>query len=196
MKKLTERLKSLGYEVSHFATKEEAAAYVAGECRGKTIGIGGCMTAAQMDLYAQLEEGSTVYSHAKNGSEAIKLEGTADVYILSANAIAETGEIVNIDGTCNRVADAVYGHERVIYLIGKNKIVPTLEDAIYRARNIASPLNARRLKKQTPCALTDPPRCHDCSSPDRICRSMSIQMGKTKGIPRVDVVLIDEELGF
>ena len=119
-----------------------------------------------------------------------------EVYILSANAISENGEIVNIDGNGNRLASAFYGHERVIFVVGVNKVVPDLPAAIDRARNVASPLNARRLQRKTPCALSEPMRCHDCASPERICSGMSILYGRMWSTPQMDVILINEALGY
>lgn len=66
-------------------------------------------------------------------------------YLLSANGIAETGEIINIDGAGNRVASAIYGHKKVWIVVGKNKLAPTYDEALWRARNIAAPKNAQRL---------------------------------------------------
>lgn len=120
----------------------------------------------------------------------------AEVYLLSANAVSETGALVNIDGTGNRVAASLYGREHVIYFVGVNKLAPTLEAAIDRARNVAAPLNARRLHCQTPCALADPMRCHDCHSPDRICKGYVVQTRPMGGIGRTEIFLIGETLGY
>ena len=79
-------------------------------------------------------------------------------------------------------------------VVGKNKIAPTLEAAIYRARNIAGPLNAKRLKRKTPCAL-NADRCYDCNSPERICRNLSVLWEKPTGA-EYEIILIDEELGY
>ena len=116
------------------------------------------------------------------------------MYISSANGLSETGEIINIDGACNRVSSICYGHEKVIFVIGKNKLAPTYDEALFRARNIAAPKNAQRLGKNTPCAVKGD-RCYDCSSPDRICRVLSVWWSKPM-IGEFEVVLIDEELGF
>ena len=98
---------------------------------------------------------------------------TADVYVSSANALAESGEIINIDGRGNRVAGTLYGAERLYLVIGKNKLAPTFEDALWRARNIAAPKNAKRLGVKTPCAIRGD-HCYDCSSPERICRGLVV----------------------
>ena len=118
----------------------------------------------------------------------------ADIYISSVNGISENGEIVNIDNTGNRVAAISYGPKKVYLVVGKNKIAPTLEAAIYRARNIAGPLNAKRLKRKTPCAL-NADRCYDCNSPERICRNLSVLWDKPTGA-EYEIILINEELGY
>ena len=74
-------------------------------------------------------------------------------YIFSVNGLAETGEIINIDGNCNRVASIFYGHKKVYLVIGKNKLEKDYDSALYRARNVASPLNAKRVGAKTPCAM-------------------------------------------
>ena len=96
----------------------------------------------------------------------------------------------------NRVASTIYGHDRVVFVAGINKLTPNLHAAIARAKNVASPLNARRFGKQTPCVLSEPMRCHDCNCADRICRATVILDRKPMGIARMDVVLIGEELGY
>ena len=119
----------------------------------------------------------------------------AQVYLSSVNGLAETGEIINIDGTGNRVSATIYGHEAVYLIVGRNKIAPDYEAALWRARNIAGPKNARRLNRKTPCAVKAD-RCYDCSSPDRICNALAVFWRKPGGIAHFEVVLVDEELGF
>jgi hypothetical protein len=102
---------------------------------------------------------------------------TTQAYLTSVNAASETGELVNIDGTGNRIAASLFGHEKVCFVFGVNKIEPTLEKAIWRARNIAAPKNAKRFGLKTPCAVKGD-CCYDCSSPDRICNVLSIYQKK------------------
>ena len=196
--KIIDNLNKHGFHAKYFETKEAAADYICTELKDTSVGFGGSVTAQVMGLYERLGENNSVYWHwyAEDRVEAQKLAANAKVYILSANAIAETGEIVNIDGNGNRLASAFYGHERVIFVIGVNKITADLPAAIERARNVASPLNARRLNRKTPCACSEPMRCHDCSSPDRLCSGMSILYERMWSTPRMDVLLINEELGY
>ena len=108
--------------------------------------------------------------------------------------LAETGEIVNIDGNCNRVASNMFGHDKVYFVIGSNKIAPDYDAALWRARNIASPKNAQRLGAATPCAAKGD-KCYDCDAPGRICRGMTV-LARKMGSCEMEVVLVDEELGY
>ena len=101
---------------------------------------------------------------------------------------------MHIDGTGNRVAGSLYGHRKVYFVVGKNKIAPTLEEASNRARNIAAPMNAARHKYKTPCAVHED-HCYDCSSPDRICNAQVIYWRKMNHMD-MEVVLINEDFGF
>ncbi len=89
----------------------------------------------------------------------------------------------------------MYGNDHVIYIAGINKVFPTMEEAIYHARNVAAPMNARRQGIKTPCAEGEL-RCYDCSSELRICRVMSIIWQKPIPIRRMELVLINENLGY
>ena len=88
----------------------------------------------------------------------------------------------------------LYGHQKVYFIIGTNKIAPDYDAALWRARNIAAPLNAKRLERKTPCVKTG--RCMNCSSPERICRGLVVLWEKPALIPEVEVVIIEQELGF
>ena len=181
----------------YFDTAAQAAEYVAGELKGMSVGIGGSKTVEAMGLYETLAKQGEVYWHWKQPTaEERDRAAHAQAYLSSANGISETGEIVNIDGMSNRVASTIYGHDRVVFVAGVNKLTPNLHAAIARAKNVASPLNARRFGKQTPCVLSEPMRCHDCDCPDRICRTTVIIDRKPMGIAHMDVVLIGEELGY
>lgn len=116
-----------------------------------------------------------------------------DLFITGTNAVTETGKLVNLDMTGNRVAAIAFGPKNVIILVGRNKIVPDLEDAMFRAKNYAAPVNAMRLDKKTPCIKTS--YCEECKSPDRICNCWTItEKSFPKG--RIKVVLINEDLGL
>ena len=149
----------------------------------------------QLGLYDALGKHNTVVWHWKQDAGPARREGMfTDVYLSSANGLAETGEIVNIDGNGNRVAATLFGHEKVYLVIGRNKLAPTYEEALWRARNIASPKNAQRLGKKTPCAVKGD-RCYDCKSPERICRGLAVLWGPMMGM-ETEILLVDEDLGL
>ena len=192
--KVKTSLEKEGFKVSCFDTKEDAASYLKNSISGKTIGFGGSVTLQQMGLYDILKENNTVYWHWKQDAGARKKAAFAAVYLTSVNGAAETGELVNIDGAGNRVAASVFGHEKVYFVFGRNKIEPTLEKAADRARDIAAPKNAARLCKNTPCARSES-GCFDCKSPERICRALCVHFGPTMGM-KAEAVIIDEDLGM
>ncbi|MCI9649795.1 lactate utilization protein [Oscillibacter sp.] len=188
-------LEDRGYAVEVFASGVEAAAYLDGAVDGKSVGFGGSMTLDQLGLYDALGKHNTVVWHWKQDAGPARREGMfTDVYLSSANGLAETGEIINIDGNGNRVAATLFGHEKVYLVIGRNKLAPTYEEALWRARNIASPKNAQRLGKKTPCAVKGD-RCYDCKSPDRICRGLVTLWGPMMGM-ETEILLVDEDLGL
>ena len=196
---LQKNLENLGYVVKVFDEKEQATEYLSTTLVNQTIGIGGSVSVSQMGLYEKLKANNTVFWHLRlqDGQDVkqVRKDATrADIYISSVNAISEQGEIVNIDNTGNRVAACTFGCEKVYFIIGENKISPNLEQAIYRARNVASPLNAKRLGFKTPCAVKGD-KCYNCNSEQRICRNLSIFLKKPTGCI-YEIILIKEPLGY
>lgn len=192
------KLKENGFAVSVFDTKEAASAYLNHAIDQTTVGMGGSMTLADMGLPESLAAHNVVYSHGFTPCDpkrAQHMAARAEVYILSANAIAEdTGEILNIDGTGNRTASSLYGHRKVYFVAGKNKLSPDFDSALWRLRNVVAPKNAQRLHRKTPCAVKAD-KCYNCDSPERICRGLVVLYKKMTSMD-MEVVLIDEELGY
>lgn len=190
-----QNLESRGYTVRVFSTGKEAADYLDGAIDGKSVGFGGSVTLEALGLYERLGRHNRAVWHWKQEpGPARKTAMQADVYLTSANALAETGEIINIDGAGNRAAASLFGHEKVYFVIGRNKLASTYDEALWRARNIAGPKNARRLGAKTPCAAKGE-RCYDCKSPGRICRGLVVLWGPMIGM-EAEVLLVDEDLGF
>lgn len=190
---LAENLGRTGITLRCFDTPQQAADYLDGAIDNTTVGFGGSVTVQELDLYPRLKAHNRVFWHWQGDSTAA--EADTDVYITSLNAIAATGELINIDGGGNRVSSATFGHRKVIFVAGINKLAATYDQALWRARNIAAPKNAQRLHKSTPCAQKGD-RCYDCSSPERICRALSVLWGKPSAIPEMELVLIDAHLGY
>lgn len=190
--KLQKNLEERGFTVTRFDTAAQAADYLDAALDGKTIGIGGSVTIQEMGLAERLREHAQVLWHWA-GSTTQDAAG-AQVYLTSVNGAAETGELINIDGTGNRVASGLFGHKKVYFVVGRNKVAPDYDAALWRARNIAAPKNAQRLGRNTPCAAKGD-RCYDCKSPERICRALVVYWEKP-GSMDMEVVLVDEDLGY
>ena len=193
LERAAEALRQRGFSVRTFATAKEAADYLDGAIDGVSVGFGGSITLEEMDLWERLRAHNQVYSHMHGfplGPEAAH----AKVYITSVNGLAETGEIINIDGIGNRVASTLYGHEKVYLVVGRNKLAPTYEEALFRARNTAGPKNAQRKQVKTPCAAGGE-HCYDCRSPERVCRALTVLWAPMSGM-ETEVVLIDQPLGY
>ncbi len=198
-KVLNDNLVKRGFEVSCFETAAEAKDYLDQKIDGEIVGIGGSVTIRDMGLYEALCSHNEIYwpwkpIEGKDYTEMSKLAHRAQIYLSSVNGIAETGEIINIDGTCNRISATLYGPKKVYLIIGANKVAEDYEKALYRARNIAAPLNCQRLNKKTPCAIKAD-KCYDCNSPERICRGLTVLWRKPTGCD-YEVVLINENLGY
>ena len=190
--KLQKNLEERGFTVTRFDTAAQAADYLDAALDGKSVGIGGSVTIQEMGLAERLREHAQVLWHWA-GSTTQAAAG-AQVYLTSVNGAAETGELINIDGTGNRVASGLFGHEKVYFVVGRNKVAPDYDAALWRARNIAAPKNAQRLNRKTPCAAKGD-RCYDCKSPERICRALVVYWEKP-GSMDMEVVLVDEDLGY
>ena len=194
MNKAAENLKALGYTVNLFATKAEAADYLDSAIDGVTVGIGGSQTVQELGLYDRLAAHNEVHWHWVNGMEERKASMTTKVYLCSANALAESGEIVNIDGAGNRISSTMFGHEKVYFVIGRNKLTADYDAALFRARNVAAPKRAASMNKKTPCAVKAD-KCYNCKSPERICRGLAVLWGPIMGF-ETEILLIDEDLGM
>lgn len=182
-------------------TKEEAVALIMEKflTAGKSVCFGGSMSLAESGLMEELKKSDCILhdrTTAKTPEELREMKANminSDYFLMSTNAITTDGELINIDGTGNRVSYLCYGPENVIILAGMNKVVSSVEDGVRRVRDIASPPNTVRLNKNTPCAQTG--RCGDCYSEDCICSQIVItRRSGTKG--RIKVVLVAEELGY
>ena len=196
LEKAAKNLKLAGFSVQIFDTGAEAADWLNQQVNDKTVGIGGSATVKALGLYDLLRTHNTVYWHwEQDQDEARSNAMKTDVYLCSANALAETGEIVNIDGKGNRVAATLFGHKKVYFLIGQNKLTETYEDAVWRARNIAAPKRAAQFHVNTPCVANGAARCFNCKSPERVCRALVTLWGPMLG-SEAEGLLIREDFGL
>ncbi len=188
-----------GYTARYFADGQAAADYLDAAIDGQTVGFGDSRTLYDMEIYARLRRHNRVVDpmHPEDDRGFFEIipdtQGTA-VFLSSVNAASVNGELVNIDATGNRVAGTVFGHERVYFVFSVNKLCPDLASAVWRARNVAAPQNAKRKGYKTPCAVKGD-RCYDCQSPERICNALVIHLHSMKRT-HAEVLLLGEELGF
>lgn len=198
VKKLIANLEKNGFVVKYYDESKDASDYLNSVIDGTTVGFGGSKTLDAMGLKESLGAHNEIIWHwyPREGetpeTERMAAKDTK-IYLSSVNAIAETGEMVNIDGAFNRLASVFYGHDKVYLVIGTNKITEDYDSAVWRARNIASPLNCKRYNVSTPCVKDG--RCHDCNSPERLCRGMSV-IWKAPMRGEIEIILINNKLGF
>lgn len=200
--KLIRNLEKRRMEGSYAATaaqaKEEVIAMIT---PGSSVFRCGTMTAGEVGLWESIAELPDVklidpYTPGILPEEmlALRRQGmTADFMITSTNAITLDGKLVNLDGMGNRVAAMTFGPNKVILLVGMNKVTPDLESAMARVKHYAAPVNNIRLGLKNPCLETG--LCSDCKSPNRICNMWSIIEGHMIE-KRIHVKLIGEFLGY
>ena len=166
---------------------------------GCSISWGGSETLNELGLLEELGDSDyTIYDRAtaKTPEERSAMYSkivASDYYFMSSNAITLDGQLVNIDGTGNRVACLITGPKNVIIIAGMNKVVTDVETGIERVRNMASPPNCVRIGAKTPCAELG--KCTNCLVDDCICCEIVITR-KSKIPGRIKVILVGEELGY
>ena len=167
----------------------------------KSVSWGGSMSFVSTGLFHALNgdkdlEVLNTFDKSLTMEEMLELRRRSlmvDLFVTGTNAITESGQLVNLDMIGNRVAAIMWGPKNVLLIVGRNKICNDLEDAMFRIKNYAAPVNAMALDKKTPCRKTGV--CQDCSSPDRICNYWTItEKSYSKG--RIKIILVNEDLGF
>ena len=166
---------------------------------GASVGWGGALSAQQIGLIDAVKSGNfaaidrDAATTPEERTQALKRCLTADVFLCGANALSLDGQMVNIDGTGNRVAAIAYGPDTILMIAGMNKVCDTLDDAVTRARTVAAPMNKQRFPFKTPCEVTG--ACADCKSEESICNQILITRN-CRPAGRIKFVLVGEELGF
>lgn len=211
IEKVIKNLSSNNMEAFFVKDKEEAKNLALSFIpEGTVCASGGSVTLLQTGIISELKNGNYKYLDRNDSSlsaeekeEITKLSMNADVYLSSANAVTEDGELYNVDGNSNRVSSLLYGHDKVIIVVGTNKIVKDLDEAVYRVKTIAAPLNCKRLGCKTYCA--EKGHCisldnggnmpKECMSDDRICVNYTV-MSRQRKKDRVKVIIVDKSLGY
>lgn len=200
-KKVVEALIKNRFKAEYVSGKEEALAMAMSLIsQESSVGMGGSASNIEIGLEAALKKrgnkiidwkvpGFTAEQQANARRDSI----IADVFITSSNAITLAGELINIDGTGNRVAAMTFGPKKVIVVAGINKIVPDIDSAIKRIQTIAAPANNKRLARPNPCTQTGV--CMNCNNPTRICNVTTI-MHKCPSLSDITIIIVGDNLGF
>lgn len=197
---LVKNLENRHFEAYYCKTKEDALQKALEWIpEGARVGWGGAMSAEQIGLLDAIRSGNFKALDREQCATAEEKEQmahdclNADVFITGANALSLDGQMVNIDGSGNRVAAIVYGPKNVIVVAGMNKVVDSLEDAVRRARTVAAPLNQQRFQLPNPCTVTG--ACADCKSQTCICNQILVTR-HCRPVGRIKFVLVGEDLGL
>lgn len=186
-----------GFSVHCAGTRQEAAAHILSLVSpGMSVGVGGSVTIQELNITDALQSaGIPVHWHwLGQGPAAFPPAREADVYLCSANAVTRDGQLVNIDGTGNRVASMIHGPKQVVAVVGVNKLVDGgVPQAIARIKREACPPNARRLNLPFPCGQTG--KCDPAACPGGFCNVITVQEHPTGKRPYT-VILVDEPMGY
>jgi len=211
-----ENLKKNNFEAHYCDSIDEARELVLGLIPdGGIVGCGDSHTIFALELEEGLEKKNCVaIPHTcavnnfamENNSPGFKVIGNkeemrdilmqylvANVFLLGANAVTMDGQIINIDGTGNRIAGSLYGSDRIVVVAGANKLVKDLSAGLDRIRFVAAEMNNIKYGNDLACNLTG--TCRECRSEQRNCNITSI-IHKRPVDSDFHVVVIGEELGF
>ena len=197
---LVKNLKSRHFD-AYYCENREAALAKALELipEGASVSWGGAMSAQQIGLMDAVNNGPyNAIDRAKcqtpeERDQAAKDAMFCDVYLTGANGLSLDGQMVNIDGTGNRVAATIFGPKSVLVIAGMNKVMDTLDAALERARTVAAPMNQQRFQLNNPCTATG--ACADCKSETCICNQIVITRN-CRPVGRIKFILVGEDLGM
>ena len=169
---------------------------------GSKVGHGGSLTLEQIGVFQALRDGNYNFiDRRKPGiseeeQQKLRQESlSADVFVMSTNALTMDGKLVNIDGVGNRVAALIFGPPKVIIVAGINKVVPDMDAAVHRIKNYVAPIHARKGDRPLPCAKIG--HCVDCHAPERFCNAVvTIEHQYQKDKDRITVIIVGKELGL
>ena len=199
--KTVQALKSRFFDAWYFDDPDEAGNKILSLIpKDHTVSWGGSLTLGEIGIKDRLaSKGYNLIDRdkAQNPEERNEIGRQAllcDTYLAGSNAVSEDGQLVNIDGSGNRVAAMIFGPRQVIIVAGMNKVVKTIDDAVTRARTIAAPSNVQRFPDlQTPCNKTG--ACADCNSAGSVC-SFIVTTRLCKPAGRIKIILIGKDLGL
>lgn len=200
LEKVAKNLQKNNFNTKVFDSVEETKQYVLSTIgKDKKVGVGGSQSVREIGLLDELSSiGNTIITHSSEMDKETRIKTwleaqQADYYLASPQAVTINGELIFLDAYGNRVASCIYGPKKVILLCGINKIVKNIEEGIWRARNVAAPMNNIRLQRNNPCVVSS--ECEDCSSKTRICNVLVV-LYKKPTYTDYEILLVNEYLGY
>jgi len=196
-----EALKRSGFNALFVHKGGEALELIASFVKpGMSVGFGGSMTLRAIGAQERVRSmGARILDHSAPGLdpagrlEVLRAQLTCDLFLSSSNAVTLEGDIVNVDGNGNRIAALTFGPRKTVVVVGANKIVRDLDEALARLETRASPMNNKRLECGNPCVKTG--LCEDCHLETRICRVYQI-LRRRPSLSDFTVIVVAESLGF
>jgi len=189
---LLEALAKRGFAPLHARTGAEARDLVLGLLpEGALVAHGSSATLQQIGVIDALQGSSRVrYGNAEwlsvpDPAERAATRGRisvgADVFLGGVQAVTRTGQVVGADQGGSRQAFYTFGPRKVIWVVGANKLVNSLDEAISRVYEVALPLEDARAKSIG-------------WGGSAVNKLVIYEADPVPG--RVTIVLVDESLGF
>lgn len=194
-----EALRKNGFDAEYYPDVDAVRKRVLAECeKAESIGFGGSMSVQEMGIFEILEgKGKTLFDHGRvppeKKADARLGQLTCDLFLTGTNAVTLDGCLVNLDMNGNRTNAMTFGPRKIVVVAGGQKVVGGVSEAIRRIKSVAAPRNTKRLKLNTPCAVSG--FCEDCDSPQRICRVYSI-IERKPSHSDISVLLCGEPMGL
>ena len=177
------------YDIVRGLVKNDRLITAGGSVTLEESGVKQLLMTEYKGVYLDRSEGTT----PEEVEDILHKAFVSDTFFASSNAVTEDGELYNVDGRGNRVAAMIYGPAQVVLIVGTNKLVKNMEEAVCRVEQEAAPKNSRRLHCNTPCEMTG--SCAHCRSAGRICCSY-VRMAQQRVRDRIKVIIVNESLGY
>jgi L-lactate utilization protein LutB len=157
VEKTTRALEPRGINAEFVNKKEDALNRLKRLIRpGAEVMTAGSTTLDQIGFTELLRSGKHPWKNLKDAileekdpakqMELRKKSVTAEYMIGSVHAVVETGEVLVVNATGSSLPAYSYSSDNVIWIVGTQKIVPTVDEGFKRLREYCFPLEDKRMK--------------------------------------------------
>ena len=157
IKRAIEALKARNINVELVSSKEDALQKINKMIPpGKEVMTGSSTTLDQIGFTEILRSGKHPWKNLKDQilsekdpvkqTELRKKSTTSEYFLGSVHAVAETGEILDVSASGSQIGSYAFSSDNVIWIVGAQKIVSTLEEGFKRIREYVVPLEDKRMK--------------------------------------------------